>query len=219
MSNAPIPARAARKSRARRLRTDPAEHVEGQAAGDVALERSESQAAPRIVGGERRPVLGEERHLVALREGHDLRHVDAFAGGLERIGERVGADERDVDDQRVDAELPRPLGEYGAWLVRADDDDRVGPDAAEREQRGLHRRRVADIGAGGRRASCPAASAPAPPRQGRFARRNRPGRAPRCGAHRVRDQPLDDRLGLLEIGGADIHDIGQRRVAQELGAR
>ncbi len=33
----------------------------------------------------------------------------------------------------------------------------------------------------------------------------------------ILDQPLDDRLGLLEIGGADIDDVGECRVAQELG--
>src|SRR5262249_3833545 len=32
----------------------------------------------------------------------------------------------------------------------------------------------------------------------------------------IADQPVDDRFRLLEIGSADIHDIAQRRIAQEL---
>ncbi len=34
----------------------------------------------------------------------------------------------------------------------------------------------------------------------------------------VLGQPLDHRLGLLEVGGADVDDVGLERLAQELGA-
>ena len=123
-----------------------------------------------------------------------------------------------LTNSEVQLHLAGELDEFGAGLVGPDEDHRFGIALADREQRGLDRDRVALEAALG----------------GEFhaALVERPLDAFEAGAAEgvvlvengdatdvaVLGEPLDHHLGLLEIGGAHVDDVGDIGIAQEFGA-
>src|SRR5262249_56635172 len=95
------------------------------AADESALERDEAGLLARRTRLERRVVLRHDRNGGGGRERPHLGDDGAGAAGAQLLGERVRADERDVDAGRIQLDLTRELDELGRRLVRRDHDDGV----------------------------------------------------------------------------------------------
>ena len=67
-------------------------------------------------------VVGDDLERGVPRKRHHLGNDDALAGGAELPGQRVGADEGDVDEGRMKAGLARELDELGARPIGPDHD-------------------------------------------------------------------------------------------------
>ena len=85
--------------------------------------------------------------MVALGKGHHLGDEHAGAVGAELPRQRIAADEGDVDEHRIEADVPRPGNQRGDRLVGADQNHRARIAGANVQQRRLHGRGVARIDA------------------------------------------------------------------------
>ena len=168
------------------------------------------------MGGEGALVGGDDRNGAVARERNDLGHEHSVSRLPELVREGVAADERDIDEDRIEFEEARPPDERRDRPVRADDHHRFGPAVDEVEHRRLHRGGIAGIGAN--------------PRELELAPLERAGEAlvprkpvrvvlvedPEPAHPEVARQALDHLLGFLEIGGADVDHHGPASAAQEL---
>src|SRR5712692_6444942 len=201
------------EARAGRRRAGLVERRDGEPADQITLERDEFRR--RL---DRRLVVGDDLERGVPRERHDLGDHDALAVRPQLLGERRGADERDVEEDRIELGLARELDELGARLVGADHRHRLGLGALEGEQRRFHRDRVALEGPLG-------GEFHAAPLQRRLD-------AVEAGATErvvliedgdlldleVFGEVLDPGLGLGGVARADIDDVLELGIAQEAGA-
>ena len=164
-------------------------------------------------------VVGDDREGVVFREGDDLGHEHALPRFPELAREGVGADEGDVDEDRIESEPARPADEQGDRPVGADDHDRLGPAVAQVEHRRLHGQGVALVRADPRELQLAPLEGAAEARVAREPVRIVLVEDPDPGQPEVARQPLDHLVGLLEVGGADVEHHGAAPAAQELRPR